>query len=625
MDDDAAPGPSSARLDELLLIANELRRLGVAALVDERVPPDPRSRVTHGQCIEALIATILLGTHTLYSIGEVLEPYDLELTFGWPGATADHFHDVRVSAAMDALFEAGIVPVSSAALVRAVQVHELDLGRLHLDTTSVAVYGQYSLSEEPAHPEDPQAIPHVTRGHSKDKRGDLKQIVYGVSVTADGAVPTFGRAASGNRADVQETRFMLQQLSEILPEPRGTTLVGDSKFFSGETLVVAQRHGMHVVTMLPRGTLLWGQVFTAYREALGRGESVTTFKAAYPPEDPEVPSSEPPAPTKEWVGRSFDMPYTWDGEGGGSKQEIPLRLIVVESSTLRAQRTASIEGRRAKERAKLEQAKERTEKREFKCETDAGRAADAFRARYGPDLHGIATRVVSEEREAKRPGPGRPRADEARPRELIWRVKVDIDDDQEFVEEAIFCDSCYVLVSTLPRTGEHAATDQEVFDYYREQNSVEGAFRWAKNPLAVAPIFLKTSERIAALGLVYVLALMTYALIQRHARARLDATGEVVPGNRGVTSTPTTEVLFRLFRGIDVVRGVPGEPAVVSRITQSQLDALEILEHPLLKDPRVRFNAPRASGRPRDRAYENWRAKNKQSPDENGNSAPAIP
>ena len=111
----------------------------------------------------------------------------------------------------------------------------------------------------------------------------------------------------------------------------------------------------------------------------------------------------------------------------------------------------------------------------------------------------------------------------------------------------------------------------------------------------------------------------------RDARARLEEAGKVVPGNRGVTSRPTTEVLFRLFRGIDVVRGLPGEPATVSRITQSQLDALEILEHPLLKDSRVRFNAPRASGRPRDRAYENWRSKNKQSPGENGNSASAIP
>lgn len=45
---------------------------------------------------------------------------------------------MRVAAAIDALFEAGVVPVSNAALLRAVKVHELDLKRMHLDTTSVS-------------------------------------------------------------------------------------------------------------------------------------------------------------------------------------------------------------------------------------------------------------------------------------------------------------------------------------------------------------------------------------------------------------------------------------------------------------------------------------------------------
>lgn len=612
--------PSSGRLDELLLIANELRRLGIAALVDERVPPDPRSHVTHGQCVEALIAAILLGTHTLYSIGEALEPYDLELTFGWAGATASHFHDVRVAAAIDALFQAGVVTVSNAALVRAVQVHEIDLRRLHLDTTSVSFYGEYALSMEPVDPEDPQALPHVARGHSKDKRGDLKQIVYGISVTADGAVPIFGRASSGNRSDVLETRFVLGQLSQVLPEPRGTTLVGDSKFFSGETLLLAQRHGMHVVTMLPRNTTLWGRAFKAYREAITRDEQVTVLKAVYPDPNPDVPSPSPSEPLKEWVGQSFDMAYSWDEEEEGKDaakkhHDLPLRVLVVESSTLREQKAASAEGRKAKERAQLDRAKARVEKREFECEADAGRAGDAFRERHGPDFHVLKTRALSEQREVKRSGPGRPRTGEVPAFETVWRVQVEIDGDPQILDEVVFRESCYVLVTTLPRDGKEGATDLQVFDYYREQNSVEGAFRWAKNPLAVAPVFLKTNERIAALALVYVLALMTYALIQRHARMRLEATGSVVPGNRGVTKTPTAEVLFRLFHGIDVVRGAPGEPALVSRITQSQLDALRILEHPLLNDPRVRFSQPRESGRPRDRAYENWQAKKRPQQD----------
>ena len=569
-----------ARLDGLLVIAQELRRLGVARLIDQRCPRDPRSRVSHGQCVEALIAAILLGTHTLYHIFDTLEPYDLEVAFGWPGAVAHHFHDDRLASAMDATFDAGVITIASAALLRAVEVHDLDTRRIHLDTTSVSTYGEYASSAEPADPEDPQAIPHVARGHSKDNHPELKQIVYGIAVTADGAVPFFGRTASGNRTDVCEIRFLFEQ-------------------------------------MLPRNTSLWGDAFRAYRDALTRGENVLIFKEVCPEAPPEGESG-PPEPVKEWVGMSFDMTYRWEDEKEKLTHELPVRLLVVESSTLRAQRAASAEGRRRKEREKLDHAVARLATRAFSCEDDAREAADDFRAKHGPDFHVLSTQVVTEQRVARRSRRGRPRSDEAPSYETVWRVSVEIDGDDEILEEVIFRESCYVLVTTLPRTGPEAKSDLDVFNFYREQNSVEGAIRWAKQPLAVGPLFLKTRERIAALGLVYVLALMTYALIQRHVRARLQATGRVFPGNRGVTRTPTTEVVFRLFEGLETTR-VGGQP-VVSRITTAQLEFLKLLEHPVLDDSSVRFAAPRESGRPRERSYWNWRQAHEHASSQPDNS-----
>ncbi len=140
------------------------------------------------------------------------------------------------------------------------------------------------------------------------------------------------------------------------------------------------------------------------------------------------------------------------------------------------------------------------------------------------------------------------------------------------------------------------------------------------------PIFLKTEKRIAALGLVYLLALMVYALIQRHARRALADANEVVPGNRGVTAKPTTAVLFKLVHGIDVLRPTPGTAhAVVTRITEPQLDALRLLRHPLLEDPCVRISAPHAPRRARDKTYANWRQKQRAQAGENGASSSAIP
>lgn len=630
--------PRTARLDELLLIGAELRRLDIARLVDERVRPDPRSRVTHGQCIEALVASILLGKHTLYAVGELLDPYDLELTLGFRGATARQLHDFRLAKAMDALFDAGVQTVSSAALLRAVEVHDLELDRLHLDTTSVAVYGDYANSESPEDPEDPQAIPEVTRGYSKDNRGDLKQVIYSLAVTGDGAVPAFARVASGNRADPKELRFLVEQLAHVLPDPTQSTLVGDSKFFCAPTLRSAISRGFDIVTMLPRTTVLWGEAFTAYRRALSDGTEPRTLKAIMPPLAEDEDQDEDAEPLKDWVGLSFSMDYSPKAEAAssGSAAEgetnpaelapIPLRLLVVESSTLREQRTASAQGRRAKERAKLDRAVEKVHKLSFQCEADAEQAAREFCARNGPDFHYLTTAVERVTREIKRPRRGRPRSGEAPPTEEVWVVRVTLDDDDEILEEVVFRESCYVVVTTLPREGPKAADDVRVFEIYRQQLNVETSIRWAKNPLAVAPIFLKTEKRIAALGLVYLLALMVYALIQRHARRALADANEVVPGNRGVTSKPTTAVLFRLFHGIDVLRPTPGTAhAVVTRITEPQLDALRLLRHPMLEDPCVRISAPHAPRRARDKSYANWRQRQRAHAAENGATSGPIP
>ena len=37
--------------------------------------------MTTGECVEALVTTILMGCHTLYRAADTLEPFDCELAF----------------------------------------------------------------------------------------------------------------------------------------------------------------------------------------------------------------------------------------------------------------------------------------------------------------------------------------------------------------------------------------------------------------------------------------------------------------------------------------------------------------------------------------------------------------
>jgi transposase len=118
------------------------------------------------------------------------------------------------------------------------------LARLHTDTTSLKVYGAYDRDEK-------VAGPLVTFGYSRDHRPDLKQLLFGLAVTAEG-VPVWGHVTDGSRSDSSEHRFHLRQLRQYLPNLGEPLLVADSKFFAGETMALAAVHRFRFVTLAPQ-------------------------------------------------------------------------------------------------------------------------------------------------------------------------------------------------------------------------------------------------------------------------------------------------------------------------------------------------------------------------------------
>jgi len=59
--------------------------------------------------------------------------------------------------------------------------------RLHLDTTSLKLSGNYDIKTE--EDEDKKQPPRPTHGHSKDHRPDLKQVMLSLTVTGPANFP----------------------------------------------------------------------------------------------------------------------------------------------------------------------------------------------------------------------------------------------------------------------------------------------------------------------------------------------------------------------------------------------------------------------------------------------------
>ena len=95
----------------------------------------------------------------------------------------------------------------------------------------------------------------------------------------------------------------------------------------------------------------------------------------------------------------------------------------------------------------------------------------------------------------------------------------------------------------------------EILSEYKAQQGIERGFRFLKDPLFfTSSVFLKSPERIMALGMIMGLCLLVYNLGQRQLRNALKAAHETIPNQLGkLTDTPTLRWVFQCFMAIHVV------------------------------------------------------------------------
>ena len=94
----------------------------------------------------------------------------------------------------------------------------------------------------------------------------------------------------------------------------------------------------------------------------------------------------------------------------------------------------------------------------------------------------------------------------------------------------------------------------EVLRSYKEQHGVETSFRFLKDPLIVNDLFLKKPQRIEALGMVLLLSLLVWSLIERTLREYVKQNDTTLPGwDNKQTTKPTTYMLTWMFTGIIVI------------------------------------------------------------------------
>ncbi len=114
---------------------------------------------------------------------------------------------------------------------------------------------------------------------------------------------------------------------------------------------------------------------------------------------------------------------------------------------------------------------------------------------------------------------------------------------------------CFVLLTNVPTTGDLAHSAGDILKVYKDQHGTEQNYGFLKDPVIVNSLFLKKPERIEALGLVLLLALLIWRLMERAMRTYVDTTSTPLTGwDKKATERPTSCMMVTKFAGVLVLK-----------------------------------------------------------------------
>jgi hypothetical protein len=218
------------KVGPLPIVVAYLDKLRWRPLLESALPHRP-----YVEAVELLLKSILLEPLALYRLAQWGQRWDSRWIGPLPGG------DDAVGRALERLFAADRASLLTAAVLQAVDVFGLKLDQLHNDSTTVSFAGDYLRQK-------PQAV-QLRRGVNKDHRPDLKQLVYSLTICADGAVPVHYKAYHGNRTDDTTHWETWQTLRQLLGR-EDFLYVADCKLCVRQTLLsIDGQHGRFITTL----------------------------------------------------------------------------------------------------------------------------------------------------------------------------------------------------------------------------------------------------------------------------------------------------------------------------------------------------------------------------------------
>lgn len=549
---DTSPHHKRLTLGALPLIHAIATKMKLREQLEAYIPRHGNDLVHPVDTLLLLIYNLAIGKSPLYEMEHWCASIDLERIGITPPKEAC-FSDDRFGSALDKLFAVDRASLMTSLVMSYVDTFKVDLTEIHNDSTSVKAYGKmYARTATGL---------ELKQGHSKDHRPDLKQLVYTLSVSADGSVPIHHRCYPGNFTD-DKTHIDTWKALRGITGISDFLYVADAKLCTDEQLnyIAGDTSGGRAITIIPE---TWKEV-KRFKDQLRQAPKPKTiiWRRLKPNSDIET----------EYFS-AFKGPYTTDKRG--------YAIHWIYSSEKRRRDRMAREAALEKAELELTALNARLNTRKFKTPQEIQSAVDSILGQHGvKEL--LQIKILSSIKSSRtQTSKGRPSA------KTSYQIVTDVSytiawhRDRKILQQEARVDGVFPLLST-----DKTLTAKEVLQAYKYQPRLEKRFEQFKTVHHAAPLLFKKTERIEANMFAFFIALALQALLEREVRNKMSSEEidklYIYPEDRQC-KRPTTSIIFDRFAQVSryVVRGENiRECHFKDELSPAQQEILSILEMP---------------------------------------------
>jgi len=490
---------SNVTIAHLGIVAGVIDTLGITQYIDEVLPKTRHHSVSHGLAVKGLLLNGLgFNERRLFMMPEYFEDVATERLMG-EGIKPEHLNQYLFGECLDAIAAYGPTRLFTGLSLQIIKTLKMGTLRLHYDTTSINVTGEYDKSFN-------TRLIKIVHGHSKAHRSDLKQFIISL-VTNQHGIPLFMEPLSGNESDKKTLLRTIEEVRKNLITDEDIYHMADSALYSADSVSTLGQH------------CFW---ISRVPETIKEAQKIVDS-------------------TPDWV-LCTDTRYkqvTYESSYGGEKQ----RWVLFESSEQKKKSILTYEKNLGAKFKKDQTALNKIGVKGFACEADAKMAVERWLGKHSRYLmKDLKISVKHRRKSGKR---GRPKKDE--PLEDVYFPVCTLTMNSEVVihEQEIL--GRFILASN------DTGIDPEVMlSYYKEQSTVESAFKFIKDKtFHASEVYLENENRIAALAMIMVLCLMVYSITEWQFRNLLREKNISIRNQVGKpTQKPRAKWVYFLFRRV---------------------------------------------------------------------------